>query len=142
MDELHETYFVKGLVAKLILEGVTDISLKDGKHRPAFGRVLKYLQERVDSSNREEEGYSTLIRMKVALKTSNQGSYDRFKGCLSSLQDTGFVEWFYPYDWFGGIRLSASKEDAEYVLKEYFDPFQFELINGAASAYLETEEAC
>ena len=89
---INTRLFVKGLVAKLAIEGIQEVKPHSPSTIESFNRVINYLNEEIKSlkgeSSIDEDSYYDLVSLRNELKPSLSGAFDYFEYHLRSLQNS------------------------------------------------------
>ena len=134
--EIEPRLFVKGLVAKLVTKGVTEIKTNEATGK--FNFIISYLTSEINLTNKEkigEEKYYALVHLRNELQPSLSGAFDYFEYHLRMLQNSYTEVSATECDC---VKLTVPREFAESFLIEEFSGFEKDLIENSAEAYLKS----
>jgi hypothetical protein len=131
--------FARGLIAELVRRGRTSIEPHGSSDRAGFFRAMEEVTKfarQLGQEGSDPSLYQDSVRIRNALKPSNNGSFDGLERLLRSQQLSLTAS---PNPFYEQIALNLSRPYAESLLQE-FEPEQRELISRAVSAFLGTTD--
>lgn len=139
--ELSSQQFARLFIAALAARGRTAIMPNHPSDRAGLYKAFLYVRALVDdlrsSNDRDSDWYYSLVRVRNALKPSNNGSFDTVESLLRSQQLSLTSS---PNPFYEQIALSVSKSYAEAMLSELNDR-EREFVSAVVDQFLEGQAA-
>jgi hypothetical protein len=138
-DPLSPEEFARGFIAALVANGRAAIMPTDPRDRAGLYRAYTFVKGKVDaltnSGRTKGDRFYALVRVRNALKPSNNGAFDSMENLLRAQQLSLTSS---PNPFYEQIGLNISKTYANALLAE-FDPKDRKFIAEVADRFLQTE---